>query len=276
MEVRRETERAPQGGPLCQGDIIKVDWPSTTQGPRIGVLINADCDLAHRKTDGVVAYLPVYTFREYISQFWAPKYIIDSIKSYTNSVLKIVKDNDVDALHVWLRTSHPNAVAEAITHDKDLKSADSAKLARDLHSLAICLDSESSEMARFKKLCSLTPDPESFSRKQISSAKNGMGDGHFIVTDLVGESSVGFVIRMRRIYAIPEMDIYFTESDRLSKSDGSKPTATRVARLVSIYRFKVLQMFAHQFSRIGLPDELTELSSLAIDDLVAELVGDGK
>jgi len=60
----------------------------------------------------------------------------------------------------------------------------------------------------------------------------------------------------------------------MSKSQGDKPTAVRVARLTERYRFKVLQLFSQQYSRIGLPDEITELSELVIDDLVAEFTGD--
>jgi hypothetical protein len=100
-----------------------------------------------------------------------------------------------------------------------------------------------------------------------------MGDGHFFISELIDDANVGFVVRMRRIYTLPEADYFVSTSEQRSRSEGDRPTAVRVGRLTGLYRFKILQLFAQQYSRIGLPDEVTALGSLAIDDLVEQFAG---
>jgi hypothetical protein len=99
-----------------------------------------------------------------------------------------------------------------------------------------------------------------------------MGEGQFFVSDLVGRPELGFVIRMRRIYSLAKESVFTSLAAQRTRSDGDQITAVRFARLRPLYRFKVLQLFAQQFSRIGLPDQVTALSALAVDDLVANMV----
>ncbi|RUX78136.1 hypothetical protein EOA25_38970 [Mesorhizobium sp. M2A.F.Ca.ET.040.01.1.1] len=100
-----------------------------------------------------------------------------------------------------------------------------------------------------------------------------MGDGHFFISEIIDDTNVGFVVRMRRIYTLPEVDYFVSTSVQRSRSDGARPTAVRAGRLTGLYRFKLLQLFAQQYSRIGLPDEVTALGALAIDDLVEQFAG---
>lgn len=273
MGVQRETERVVQQNPRGQGDIIKIEWPEGEKGPRLGVVINADCDLANGKTDGIVAFLPIYPFHDYLSQFWAPSYIQEIITAATQNVLKLAGDTDRAGLHTWVRTSGIEAVGSAITNYKCLKKAQIEQLNNELRRLAICLDTEQTAITQFRHICGIAPAPAAYARTQITNAKKAMGEGHFFISDLVDEKSVGFVIRMRRIYTIPELDYFVSTSGQMSESQGDRPTAVRVARLTERYRFKVLQLFSQQYSRIGLPDDVTELSALAIDDLVVKFSG---
>jgi len=50
--------------------------------------------------------------------------------------------------------------------------------------------------------------------------------------------------------------------------------AIRIAKLTNLYRFKVAQLFAYQFSRIGLPDEITALNEVAVQAAVLNLGDD--
>ena len=67
-----ETEIAPQDSGLRQGDIIKL---YSEKNSNFGVIVNADCDLANDKIDGHVAYVPIYTFPDFIERFWAAEQI---------------------------------------------------------------------------------------------------------------------------------------------------------------------------------------------------------
>jgi hypothetical protein len=103
-----------------------------------------------------------------------------------------------------------------------------------------------------------------------------MGDDHFFLSEIVGEKKIGFVIRMRRIYTIEADRCFTSEAELRAKSSGSGTAAGRKARLTPLYQFKVAQMFASQYSRIGLPNEITQLSQLVIDDLAQQFAGDIK
>ncbi|MEQ1497251.1 MAG: hypothetical protein ABL914_01200 [Novosphingobium sp.] len=272
----QETELVTQQDPLSQGDIIRIEWPGHMVGPELGVVINADCDIAHCKTDGVIAFLPLYHFREYLSEFWVANHIQEVIDSATRTVLRLANDEDPAALHAWLSTDAPEAVGQKISEHRSLKNGDSTALMRELNRLAVCLDGNKEHIQAFKEICLLESDSEKYARTHITAAKKAMGDGHFFISELAGNQSVGFVIRMRRIYSIQEECVFLSNSDQKSKSIGEIESAFRIARLTPLYRFKLLQLFAHQFSRIGLSDETMALSSLAIDDLVMQFSGDRK
>ncbi|RUX91042.1 hypothetical protein EOA25_32695, partial [Mesorhizobium sp. M2A.F.Ca.ET.040.01.1.1] len=132
----KETERSSHQEPRGQGDIIRLEWPAGHDGPPLGIVINADCDLAHGKTDGVIAYVPIYPFREYLARFWAPGHVSEISAAATKSILKLIGDNEPDALHIWLQSSGPDAIALKVSELQKLKKKDADQLAVDLRRLA--------------------------------------------------------------------------------------------------------------------------------------------
>ncbi len=272
--MERETEKVGAHDQRRQGDIFRIEYPNgAAAGPTLGLVINADCDLANEKTDGVIAYLPIYTFREYFDGFWAGTYLHEVAAVAARKVLDIVQADDAEAedLQKWLLSTSTERVMAKIATLEHVKNSQHAELEGHLRRMRTCVDKDRSPLERFGALCQLDKNPALAVKKQIVAAKKAMGDGHFFISDLVGHAEVGFVIRMRRIYTIPE-DLYFTSvASQRSLSDGKSITATRFARLTPLYRFKIAQLFAHQYSRIGLPDEITGLSELAIDLLVSHI-----
>lgn len=273
MGNHKETERASHQEPRGQGDIIRLEWPDGLEGPPLGIVLNADCDLAHGKTDGVIAYVPIYPFRDYLANFWAAGHVAEIAGVATQAVLKLTGDSEPDALHSWLQSSGPGDVAIKISEFQNLKKKDSDQLAVELRRLAVCLDTSLSPIDRFQALCASASNATAYAKTHITAAKKAMGDGHFFISEMIDDTNVGFVVRMRRIYTLPEVDYFVSTSEQMSQSEGNRPTAVRVGRLTGLYRFKVLQLFAQQYSRIGLPDEITALGSLAIDDLVEQFAG---
>ncbi len=271
--MQKETERAHPADESRQGDIIRIEYADgSSPGPGLGVLINADCDLLHSKTDGVIAYLPIYTFREYLSEFWAHGYLHTVQEASTSKIIEVTKDDESGAasLHDWIRSTPVEEVISRLSGLDHVKRSHVAAIDEHVRRLAITLNSSQTPIKRFSSLCRADKDPEGYARKQISVAKKNMGEGHFFISDLVDHDEVGFVIRMRRIYTIPEDRCFRSIASQRSHSGIDKTTGVRVARLTSLYRFKVLQLFAQQYSRIGLPDDLTALGDLAIDHLVSQ------
>jgi len=274
MAFISETERAAPDDELKQGDILRVECADgKLQVPGLGVVINADCDLAHNKTDGVLAYLAVYTFRDYLDAFWAPAHIEQIKANLTAKILEAVCDTDASAanLHEMVRSVPVGDLArdlEQAARNNGKKLPNSEEL---VAKLAITVRSEDQPLERFKKLCGAERTPEQYARKQITEARRALGDGNFFVSDIVDEQNVGFVVRLRRIWTIPLTACFTSMAAQRAHGTTHGTTAYRVGRFTSLYKFKLMQLFAHQYSRIGLPDEVTALSQLAIDDLVQAL-----
>ena len=270
----RETVRVGAQDPRRQGDILRLEYPNgLPAGPSLGLVINADCDLANEKTDGVIAYLPVYTFREYLEGFWAATYLNEAADLATRKVLEIVRADEADSetLRAWLRSDSTKTVMAKITKLNYVKESQHKQLEEHLKRVQICVDHNKSPLERFGILCRLDKNPDAVARKQLLAAKKAMGDGHFFISDVVDHTEVGFVIRMRRIYTISEGRCFTSVASQRTSSDGKEITAVRFARLTPLYQFKVAQLFAHQYSRIGLPDDITALSDLAIEALASHI-----
>lgn len=275
MGFERETERAPSGDERSQGDIIRIEHVPPGNEPELGVIINADCDLAHDRLDGVVTYLPLYPFSEYLARFWAPGHIDEVLRSATQKVLELAGDatTEAEALQDWIRTDGNIVVFNAIAQVSSLKKSSAVQLERELGKIATALDADATHLQRFSRLCASEADPAGHARKQIVAAKKAMGEGHFFISDLVDHDELGFVVRMRRILSIAEHRCFRSTSEQRATTAGGETTAVRVARLTPLYRIKVLQVFAQQFTRIGLSDDVTALSSMAVEDIVTNVVG---
>lgn len=276
MGFERETERAPAGDERSQGDIIRIEHANDGDEPGLGVIINADCDLAHGRLDGVVTYLPLYTFRQYLTLFWAPGHVSEVLHAATRKVLELAGDEaaEADALHGWIGSDGHEAVAASLIGSIGLKKGQAAQLEKEVAKIATALDGGSTHYQRFARLCAAEADPAAHTRKQILAAKKAMGDGHFFISDLVDHDELGFVVRMRRVLSISEDRCFRSVAEQRATSAGRETTAVRVGRLTPLYRIKVLQVFAQQFTRIGLSDDVTALSAMAVDDLVASAIGE--
>ncbi len=276
MTAKRETERVQPTEVRAQGDIIRIEHAGPSTDPTLGVVINADCDLANRKLDGVIAYLPMYPFKDYLARFWAPGHIAEVRDQATSKVIKALGDEGhaAENLHAWIVTDGAEAVGSVLAKSPRLKRSHITGLVHDIRRLAIALEDEVDPFSRFLALCRVEPDGPAYTRTHLSAARKAMGEGHFQISDLVEHPDIGFVIRMRRIYTIAEGLCFRSRAEQLARSGGAETTAVRIGRLTELYRFKVAQLFAQQFSRIGLPDEITALGTLAIEDIASEVAKD--
>lgn len=256
-----------------QGDIIVIEpiiGQGETSSPSLGVLINADCDLAHNKLDGVLAYLPIYTYAEYLESYWAPEFIRISLTASIKSVLEKIGAEESEAekenLIRWVGQTDVNEVLSML--DPKVKN----RVTKDLTRIKISLNSSASYLDRFSLLSKEEAKPDDYLKKHLDAAYKQMGEGHFFINDINHVPDIGFVVRMRRIYTISTESCFRSKSEQQAKSDGKSVTAHRIARLSSLYQFKIAQLFAHQYSRIGLPDEISNLNQTVMK-LIAEKLG---
>lgn len=271
----QETERAKPADDFRQGDIIRFEDGRAQVPPSdLGVIINADCDLVHGRLDGVIAYLPIYPFQTYLTRFWAPSFLEALRRTHLHRVRDIcgLNEDEANDLLRWLDDTSIQDACDRLSTTFGLSRKNISQLTEHLETLVYIVDSDRDPYSVFIWYCHRTKDPEKFARAQIKQAYENMGNGHFFVSEIVGDAEIGFVVRMRRIYTIDVTCCFPSQSSRLSSTGGSKLTAVRIARLSSPFRFKLAQLFACQFSRIGLPDDITSLSSLAIESALQQLL----
>jgi hypothetical protein len=263
-----ESERIDSDVKFRQADILKLEGAGNFN---FGLIINADCDLAHEKNDGVIAYLPIYSFSEYIEKFWIP----EEIKSITNKCKKSLekiagKDEEFHDLTNWLRSSDWTEVSQEIIDHHKIKKGEQENIRYCIRKLWICIHRSGTDA--LKNLYNLEKDPLKHAKAQLKNAKSGLGDAHFMLSSIAGQAGIGYIIRLRRIYSIEESCCFRSKKEYLLSSTSSPIKAYRTARLTPTYKYKAAQMLAHQLSRIGLDDSLTQLNELAVDDLAQELM----
>lgn len=128
----QETELAGPTDAFLQGDIIKVVDPAENFSfPPYGIIINADCDIAHCKVDGVLSFVPLLPFEMYFRTFWVPSFIetrrvelLDSIGQLCGLGL-----HDCQQLEEWIREDGVGEVVSRLAKAYRVKSnAISSKL----------------------------------------------------------------------------------------------------------------------------------------------------
>jgi hypothetical protein len=268
-----ETESCPQNEPLLQGDVLKFEKQTPSHPFNLAVVINADCDMENRKHDGVIALLPIFRFTEYITKFWLPHFIDGAIKDASEQIktLCLLDDKNIEELKRWIVSPQEESSFDKLMFlnrfNLDTKKSSQASDALDrLKNALISREGES-----LNALSSFAPKDSEVNHKkyiksQVTSAFKGMGDGHFFITEVKGDDDIGFVVRMRRIYSVEADSCFKSHADYQALHTSQSSAAYRLCRLSPSYKFKLAQLFALQFSRIGLPNELTSLSSLAIDN----------
>ena len=266
--IMEETELAPSETKIRQGDIIKLHGASHAN---YGVVINADCDLANGKTDGHIAYVPIYTFQDFIDRFWSHDQVVAITKQCRGELARFFKaEGDLDDLSAWLVQSGPDEVLEKLKPDLNLKKGQFDELEKHIRKFHACLQGTNFEC--LKSIYSLERDPEKYAHTQLSALKANLGEGHMMISSVMGISDLGFVIRMKRVFSIDQAFCFKSASDHLLYfRDYDAIAAVRVARLASTYKYKFGQVFAQSFTRIGLSDEISRLSDLAIVDIVQNL-----
>ncbi|SAL06796.1 hypothetical protein AWB78_08252 [Caballeronia calidae] len=272
-----ETEHCPVQEPLRQGDILKIEPSGSSPWPfSLAAIINADCDMANGKHDGVIALLPIYRFTEYLQTFWLPNFIANQIEIASKTIRESceIDESNIGELINWIDSldQHKSFDIEKFVSRFELnrKSAQSVTVAIQRLTSAI-IGRRSMSLACVRDLAPNPEDCDKYLAGQVSDAKKSLGDGHFFVTDLKGDNGVGFVIRMRRIYSIDARRCFVSFSTLQSSKGSTKTSAFRLSRFTPHYKFKLAQIFAQQYSRIGLPNELTALSSLAVDNAVEHI-----
>ena len=269
-----ETQYISSDAPYGQGDIIRLQ--ERPNPPHLGVVINADCDLLHNKTDGVCSFLPIYAFHEYLVQFWLDRFLGSQKKQIVTHIATTINQprSEHDALEQWLDSDDSSTLPDRLADEFGFNQKTKSLLYKSVTLYGIVSSPNESPIEKFTALCRLQKDPLKYARRQLDAVTKQMGYDHMFINEIHGQAELGFVVRTRRIYSI-ETDKYFRSEPELRKSSYSRNLcAIRVAQLTDLLRFQLIQLFVHHFTRVGLPDDIRDMRQLILDDIATTLVGE--
>ena len=271
-----ETQYISSNAPFSQGDIIRL--LNRQSPPHFGVVINADCDLLHQKTDGVCSYLPIYSFQEYLSEFWINKFLELQKNQLLSKILQSTNQPETEGITLkeWIESADHVSIPDLLAEEFELSASIRSRISKAVQQYVSIFSSDIESNEQFVRLCRIQNDPIGYARKQLMSAYKQMGQGHLFINEIYGQNDLGYVVRTKRIYSI-QTDMYFpSEYEMYKNRDVSAGCAIRVAKLTNIMRFKLIQLFVHHFTRVGLPDEIEMIRDLIVEDTATTLLGDSK
>lgn len=67
--------------PIRQGDVFEWVSPSTDPLKFLGLVVTADCDIANAKHEGILSYVPILRFVDYLRLFSLPQEILLSSRN---------------------------------------------------------------------------------------------------------------------------------------------------------------------------------------------------
>ncbi|MGT2439080.1 hypothetical protein ACU4GH_28585 [Bradyrhizobium betae] len=180
-----------------------------------------------------------------------------------------LQEDKHNSLVTWIREDDAKSIAERLSKTYKIKS--STFLAK-IEEVKLIERSEFFDCSLLESLVKAqglewTDTVQKLARRALKN----MGEGHFFINEIAGLQEIGFVVRMTRIYGIDADDVFPSLPQLAIAGDQARVSAVRIAKLTNVYRFKIAQLFAYQFSRIGLPDEITELNEVAVQAAVFEM-----
>ncbi|MCH7876487.1 MAG: hypothetical protein IH965_14490 [Gemmatimonadetes bacterium] len=278
--------------PVGQGDIFK--WvPRYQRDPwfTFGIIVTADCDIAHHKHWNSLSYCPVLRLRDFVRIFWLPGYLKKQhghlLRNAAQAVSRMRRrysrnyDFDIEEALIlpWLLRRGAHGVAEDLSVPE---GPDREKLILSLEILLMLDESLPSSDLREQltalacaRCNALRPGGDQLTREQqviwrdlVGRAKQLPGDV-FWLTELRHDAAGGFLACLRFIREIP---YEFLAVDPIRERNDSSIRAVRVSRLNAPYRYRLTQQLASVFANIGLPSHYEQARTETMKQL-GSLIG---
>lgn len=265
-----ECDEVTDDKPMRQGDVFA--WLSASSDPLavLGLVVTADCDIAHAKHRGILSYVPILRLTDYLRLFHFPRVIERGLKPIVAELLK--KILELQALN---RPEFPEPISEQAAV-RWVMETDLDEIANDLglaegkpRQRLIALGSayRSAQAARQReefddqfeaivRLRSKTAEAAKQSRvnlwSEISALVRDLPGDAFFIGRIASDFTTGYLAYLRLVREVRDDQIAIRQTDLLQ---GSRAVAKRIARLRSPYIFRLTQQLGTVFGAIGLPTE---------------------
>lgn len=276
--------------PIRQGDIFRWRVPDTNDPWRsFGIIITADCDLAHKKHRGYLSYCSVLPLQSFLSLFWLPIDLEKESGRAVNNMLgiltKVMAANssefepiqDPEVLLGWLERRGPNGIVDdlELPHGKERDELSDA-----LQQLALLLQVTQSSDTKLQiqvlaRAQTGWRDPNSNEVvKKIANvwknyanrlARTIPGD-LFFLNSLAASLTGGFIVDLRRIGEIRHDEI------AIQPMEEPQRPVFRIGRLKENYRYRLTQKLSSVFADIGLPEEYERQCEITLETVGMNLI----
>ncbi len=261
--------------PLRQGDVFLATSEHVDVWSRRGIIVTADCDIAHGKHRDIISFVPVIAATDYLHLFTLPSLLRKATKPVEDESLASMRraQSDVnagakpistEAAREWVARAPPAEIVE------DLRVRD-AREKEHLTSLlsswgAACRAANPGTFAEMMRgvvyLRARTvknTDIETIYRKlwaDLHTALGSLPGDAFFINDLDDghADDHGFVAYLRLVREIRPAEIAIRQADFAD----TQVRARRVSHLQSPYIYRITQQLADVFCAIGLPKEYEE------------------
>lgn len=281
-----ECERADPEQPLRQGDIVAAQ-PGTDswKNPwtRFGVVLTADCDLAHGKSGPNLVYVPVLDHNAYIADVWLPAEAENLARAGHEKVEKQLANlqSKLGFRHItaWGEAGDDNILRKLTEQLGSLKSGlDPARVSADIIELwhataelqALSRRPQPTQVPQLRGLlCRLVQHGAAISQDKLGNlaSRRRFLEGAlcslqervdiWLIRELIGLDAdmleppcFGYIVPLRSFSLLPVEKI---DTDR-NHWYGNRDHYLRICRLRGTYKFDPIQNFANLFVRVGLED----------------------
>ncbi len=276
---------------LRQGDVINFlqDMHLSPHDPQqwsshLGVIVTADCDLAHRKHAGTLSYIPAVPTHIYSALIAFPR-MAERIRNSTVKKLRASLPSTAGwptferILEMTLQGKSSEHIARFLPdhsekaklnqyvsilehHERWRLSYDAGKTWEEL--LAATKDLLAGRAlangANAKKV-----DPEKLLRVEMGNLLHSNPPGDVMFLTSPAHHFVGFMAYLRLIREIPLTQIALSAYQEFTEPNL---IARRVGRLRTRYLHRLTQKMAAVFTDIGLPDEYDESRELILSNFI--------
>lgn len=263
-----------------QGDIIRKLNPKTGETEQLGIVITADCDIAHRKAGERYTWLEIVSMAAYVEGPWAQeqlrklsekrsKGVCDHLNGQIRKRQPGLTALTHESLVQWLRSKTAEEILASAT-GKAPTSDD--KPLRDLQGFALTVSADETQSAfsRLKAAWTLFGVDEKTQQENVRNAFKDSGgfQDYFVLPELPRQTGLGFVVMLRSMWSIMASDLYLTEQD--ARIHDRPDAFHRLGRLNDGVRFSITQKLAFLFSRIGMPKTFESACETAAELTVEE------
>jgi hypothetical protein len=260
--------QGPRDQQLRQGDVIAARREATDPLARVGIVVTADCDIAHSKHGGILSYIPVLSLAEYLESFYLPKQLDRRAeKLFVKIADEIHKSRvgissgeqhriDDTRLREWLIQKDSRAILNRLGitggQHADRLAADIEAFARLCAAHSKPLEAQIKAMSSHRKLS----QPKKSLSECETDVRRDLSNGLSLPSDTVFLSAVGpgyeagYVAYLRLVREVDEDEIVVSVSRAFSEAYWH-----RISSLKPTYAFHLTQQLASVFSSIGLPEE---------------------